>query len=142
VSDRVRGLDAGAEDYLCKPFAFEELLARVRSLTRRLDRRPPAALSCGDVTLDLDGQRASRGGRRLDLTAKEFALLVLFVRNAGAVLSRPRIYEQVWDEEYDPLSNTLAVHVVELRRKLEAHGPRLVETVRGVGYVLRAGRDA
>jgi len=139
VSDRVRGLDAGAEDYLCKPFAFEELLARVRSLTRRLDRQPVATLTRGDVTLDFEAQRATRGGKRLDLTAKEFALLALFLRHPDAALSRARIYEQVWDEEYDGLSNTLAVHVGELRRKLEAHGPRLVHTVRGVGYALRDG---
>ena len=137
VSDRVRGLDAGAEDYLCKPFAFEELLARVRSLTRRLDRQPAAALTHGDVALDLDAQRATRAGRRLDLTAKEFTLLALFLRYPDAALSRARIYEQVWDEEYDASSNTLAVHVGELRRKLEAHGPRLVQTVRGVGYAFR-----
>jgi DNA-binding response OmpR family regulator len=142
VSDRVRGLDAGAEDYLCKPFAFEELLARVRSLTRRHDRRPATALTHGDVALDLDAQRAMRGGKRLDLTAKEFTLLAVFLRNAGAVLSRARIYEQVWDEEYDGLSNTLAVHVGELRRKLEVHGPRLVHTVRGTGYVFRRDQDA
>ncbi len=140
VSDRVRGLDAGAQDYLCKPFAFEELMARVRSLTRRLDR-PVAALSYGDVTLDYESQRATRAGKRLDLTAKEFALLALFLRHPDAALSRARIYEQVWDEEYDGLSNTLAVHVGELRRKLEAHGPRLLHTVRGVGYALR-DRDA
>ena len=141
VSDRVRGLDAGAQDYLCKPFAFEELLARVRSLTRRLDRPPSATLSHGDVALDYESQRATRAGKRLDLTAKEFALLALFLRHPDAALSRARIYEQVWDEEYDGLSNTLAVHVGELRRKLEAHGPRLLHTVRGVGYALR-DRDA
>ena len=136
VSDRVRGLDAGAQDYLCKPFAFEELLARVRSLTRRLDR-PVATLTYRDVTLDYESQRATRAGKRLDLTAKEFALLALFLRHPVAALSRARIYEQVWDEQYDGLSNTLAVHVGELRRKLEAHGPRLLHTVRGVGYALR-----
>ena len=135
VSDRVRGLDSGADDYLCKPFAFEELLARVRSLTRRQDRRAGTLLSWGDVSVDLATQRAERAGHRLDLTAKEQALLVLFLRHPGEVLSRTRIYEQVWDERYDGLSNTLEVHVMELRRKLEAHGPRLIHTLRGRGYV-------
>jgi two-component system copper resistance phosphate regulon response regulator CusR len=135
VSDRVRGLDGGADDYLCKPFAFEELLARVRSLARRHDRRAGTVLCAGDVRIDLATQRAERAGHRLDLTAKEQALLVLFLRHPGEVLSRTRIYEQVWDERYDGLSNTLEVHVMELRRKLEAFGPRLIATVRGRGYV-------
>ena len=134
VPDRVCGLDAGADDYLCKPFAFEELLARVRSLTRRQDRRAGTLLSWGDVSVDLATQRAERAGHRLDLTAKEQALLVLFLRHPGEVLSRTRIYEHVWDERYDGLSNTLEVHVMELRRKLEAHGPRLIHTLRGRGY--------
>ena len=134
VSDRVRGLDNGADDYLCKPFAFEELLARVRALSRRPDRGTGTVLSHGDVRVDLATHRAERAGRRLDLTAKEESLLVLFLRHPGEVLSRTRIYEQVWDERYDGLSNTLEVHVMELRRKLEAHGPRLIHTLRGRGY--------
>jgi two-component system copper resistance phosphate regulon response regulator CusR len=134
VSDRVRGLDAGADDYLCKPFAFVELLARVRSLTRRRERGS-TLLRHLDVSLDLATHRAERGGSRLDLTAKEHALLVLFLRHPGEVLSRTRIYEQVWDQRYDGLSNTLEVHVMELRRKLEIHGPRLIHTLRGRGYV-------
>jgi two-component system copper resistance phosphate regulon response regulator CusR len=138
VSDRVRGLDGGADDYLCKPFAFEELLARVRSLMRRQDRRPGTVLSHAGVHIDLATQRADRDGHRLDLTAKEQALLVLFLRHPGEVLSRTRIYEQVWEERYDGLSNTLEVHVMELRRKLEAFGPRLITTVRGRGYVFAA----
>jgi two-component system copper resistance phosphate regulon response regulator CusR len=135
VSDRVRGLDGGADDYLCKPFAFAELLARVRSLVRRHDRPGGTVLSHSDVSVDLATGRAERAGRRLELTAKEQALLVLFLRNPGAVLSRTRIYEQVWEERYDGISNTLEVHVMELRRKLEAVGPRLITTVRGRGYV-------
>jgi two-component system copper resistance phosphate regulon response regulator CusR len=135
VSDRVRGLDGGADDYLCKPFAFEELLARIRSLTRRPDGRTGTVLTCADLRVDLRTQQAERASSRLNLTAKEYALLVLFVRHAGEVLSRTRIYEQIWDERYDGLSNTLEVHVMELRRKLEAHGPRLLFTVRGRGYV-------
>ena len=120
VSDRVRGLDAGADDYLCKPFAFEELLARVRALARRPERRVSTLLTYRDVAVDLATQRAARARRPLRLTAKEQALLVFFLRHAGEVLSRTRIYEQVWDERYDGLSNTLEVHVAELRRKLEA----------------------
>jgi two-component system copper resistance phosphate regulon response regulator CusR len=134
ISDRVRGLDAGADDYLCKPFAFEELLARVRALTRRPDRRCSTLLTGEDVSIDLATQRAERAGRKLDLTAKEHALLLLFLRHTGEVLSRTRIYEQVWDERYDGVSNALEVHIMELRRKLEAHGPRLIHTVRGRGY--------
>jgi two-component system copper resistance phosphate regulon response regulator CusR len=135
IRDRVSGLDGGADDYLCKPFAFEELLARVRSLARRPGRRGGTALIHSDVRLDLTTQRAERGGRRLDLTAKEQALLAFFLRHPNEVLSRTRIYEQVWDERYDGLSNTLEVHVMELRRKLEAHGPRLIHTLRGRGYL-------
>jgi two-component system copper resistance phosphate regulon response regulator CusR len=135
VSDRVKGLDAGADDYLCKPFAFAELLARVRSLTRRQHPDKTAVLSYEDVRADLATHRVERGGHRLDLTAKEQALLVLFLRHPGEVLSRTRIYEYVWGDRYDGLSNTLEVHVMELRRKLEAHGERLIHTLRGRGYV-------
>ena len=135
VPDRVAGLDAGADDYLGKPFAFAELLARVRSLTRRPDRRANTVLAAADVRLDLATHRAERAGVRLDLTAKEYALLALFLRHPGEVLTRTRIYEQVWDDRYDGVSNALEVQVMELRRKLEAHGPRLIQTVRGRGYV-------
>ena len=134
VSDRVRGLDSGADDYLCKPFAFDELLARVRALSRRHAPWTGTVLNYQDVRLDLATHRAERAGCRLELTAKEEALLVLFLRHPGEVLSRTRIYERVWDERYDGLSNTLEVHVRELRRKLEAHGPRLIHTHRGRGY--------
>jgi len=134
VSDRVAGLNAGADDYLCKPFAFDELLARVRSLTRRTARRTDATLTHADVRIDPVAHRADRGGRKLDLTAKEYALLVFLLRHPDEVLTRTRIYEHVWDERYEGTSNTLEVHVVELRRKLEAHGPRLIHTVRGKGY--------
>jgi len=135
VSDRVTGLDSGADDYLCKPFAFEELLARVRSLARRQDQRSIHALSGNDVRVDLEAHRATRSGKLLDLTIKEQSLLTFFLRHPGQVLSRSRIYEQVWDERYDGLSNTLEVHIMELRKKLEEHGPRLIFTVRGRGYV-------
>jgi two-component system copper resistance phosphate regulon response regulator CusR len=138
VSDRVRGLDGGADDYLCKPFAFEELLARIRALARRPSATAATVLAHADVRLDLATHRVERAGKRLDLTAKEESLLVFFLRHPDEVLSRTRIYEQVWDERYDGLSNTLEVHVMELRKKLEAHGPRLIHTVRGRGYVLGA----
>jgi two-component system copper resistance phosphate regulon response regulator CusR len=142
VSDRVRGLDAGADDYLCKPFAFEELLARLRALVRRPRQAAPTLLSYGDVRLDFASRRAERAGVRLELTPKEEALLAFFLSRPGEVLSRTRIYEQVWDERYDGLSNTLEVHIMELRRKLEAHGPRMIHTLRGRGYLFGGIADA
>ena len=141
VPDRVRGLDGGANDYLCKPFAFEELLARLRALTRRPDRTAGTVIGVGDVRIDLATHRAERAGVRLDVTAKEYALLVFFLRHPGEVLSRTRIYEGVWDDRYDGVSNTLEVHVMELRRKLEGHGPRLIHTLRHRGYSFGAGAD-
>jgi two-component system, OmpR family, copper resistance phosphate regulon response regulator CusR len=134
VQCRVLGLDSGADDYLCKPFDFEELLARVRALIRRGVNYPGTVLSCGDVSVDLAAMRAERASRPLELTSKELALLVYFLRHAGRVLSRTRIYESVWGDRYDGLSKTLEMHVVELRRKLEASGPRVIHTFRGRGY--------
>jgi two-component system copper resistance phosphate regulon response regulator CusR len=142
VSDRVRGLDGGADDYLCKPFAFAELLARVRALSRRPRHAVDTVLRYADVEVDLATHRATRAGKALRLTAKEQALLVFFLRHAGEVLSRTRIYEQVWEDSYDGVSNTLEVHVMELRRQLEAHGPRLIHTLRGRGYLLAAAAEA
>jgi len=136
VSDRVRGLDGGADDYLCKPFAFEELLARARALIRRGRPADVMTLAYRDVRVDLVAQRAERAGRPLNLTTKELALLVFFLRHPDEVLSRTRIYGQVWGEDYDFVSNTLEVHIKELRRALERWRPRLIQTVRGRGYLL------
>jgi DNA-binding response OmpR family regulator len=138
VAQRVEGLDAGADDYLTKPFAFEELLARVRALLRRADQSTALALEYADVRVDLAGQTAARAGERLDLTAKEFQLLVFLLRHPREVVSRTRILDAVWGDSYDGLSNTLEVHVKELRRKLEAFGPRIIHTRRGRGYLLDA----
>ncbi len=134
VQYRVVGLDHGADDYLCKPFDFEELLARVRALIRRGETGRSTLLVHGDIAIDLAAQRAERAGGALDLTSKELAILSYFVRNPCRVLTRAHIYEHVWNEPYDRLSNNLEMHVVELRRKLEALGPRVIHTVRGRGY--------
>ncbi len=123
VCDRVLGLNTGADDYLCKPFDFEDLLARARALAPRHTKEQGPVLAYANVRIDLPTHRAERHGRRFDLTAKEQALLVFFLRHPDEVLSRARIYEHVWEERYDGLSNTLEYHVMELRRKLEAHGP-------------------
>lgn len=136
VSQRVEGLDAGADDYLPKPFAFAELLARVRALLRRPDQRSGLILEYEDIRADLASQRATRTGEALNLTAKEFSLLCLFLQNPGTVLTRTRIFDTVWGEAFDGLSNTIEVHVKELRRKLEGLGPRVIHTLRGRGYVL------
>ena len=138
VAQRVAGLDAGADDYLTKPFAFEELLARVRALLRRPSQATPLVLEDADLKVDLAGQKAYRAGQLLDLTAKEFQLLTLLLRYPGTILSRTRIFDAVWGEQYDGSSNTLEVHVKELRRKLEAVGPRIIHTHRGRGYALDA----
>jgi two-component system, OmpR family, copper resistance phosphate regulon response regulator CusR len=142
VQDRVQGLDGGADDYLCKPFDFEELLARVRALIRRQEERSDPFLSYGDLTVDLAEQHAERAGRPLDLSSKELALLILFLRRPGQLLGRSEIYERVWKEPFDPVSNTLGVHIMELRRKLGPSGGRLIRTVRGQGYVFGEPADA
>jgi len=136
VDDRVIGLDSGADDYLCKPFAFRELLARVRAHLRRRERPPGLILSQADVSIDLLAQRAQRAGQSLDLTSKELALLSFFLRNPNQVLTRMQIYENVWAGDFDIRSNTFEVHLKELRRKLEALGPRLIHNRHGRGYFL------
>jgi two-component system response regulator MprA len=137
VSDRVAGLDAGADDYLPKPFALDELLARLRALLRRVPVGD-GPLTYDDVVLDANAHRASRGETRLQLTRTEFALLELFLRAPERVLTRSEILVEVWGYDFGPTSNSLEVYVGYLRRKLEESGrPRLIHTVRGIGYVLR-----
>jgi len=137
VDDRVEGLDAGADDYLVKPFAVEELRARVRALLRRTGASNDA-VQFGDLTLDVATREVHRGERRLQLTRTEFNLLELFMRNPKQVLTRSQIYERVWGYDFGATSNALWVYIGYLRRKLEENGePRLLHTVRGVGYALR-----
>jgi two-component system response regulator MprA len=138
VSDRVAGLDAGADDYLVKPFALDELLARLRALLRRTSPVGGKILRFADLTLDPATREVRRGDRAIDLTRTEFHLLELFMRNPRRVLTRDVILEQVWGFNFGPASNSLDVFAGYLRRKTEAGGePRLIHTVRGVGYVLR-----
>jgi len=147
VGDRIVALDNGADGYLMKPFAPEELLARVRALLRRAARVPaqaspvaPDRLAFHDVTVELRTRTVTRGGRSLDLTRTEYALLVHLMRHPAKVLSRTQLLREVWGFDFEPSSNTLDVYVMYLRRKLESHGePRIVQTVRGTGYCLRAG---
>jgi len=138
VDDRVRGLQAGAGDYVVKPFALEEVAARLHALVRRRPQRRPDVLEAGDVRLDPKRHVAVRGDRDLALTRREFDLLHLFMRHPGEVLDRARLHEEVWGYTFDPGTNIADVFVGYLRRKLEAGGePRLLHTVRGVGFVLR-----
>lgn len=137
VDDRVKGLELGADDYLIKPFAFSELLARIRGLLRRGKSREPEQIRVGDLEVDLLRHKVLRAGARVDLTAKEFALLALLARRQGEVLSRTLIAEQVWDMNFDSDTNVVDVAVRRLRAKIDDPYPaKLVHTIRGIGYVL------
>jgi two-component system OmpR family response regulator len=139
VDDRVVGLDAGADDYLTKPFAFEELLARIRALTRRGQVERPAVLEVGDLRLDPAAHRVWRGSQELDLSAKEFSMLELFMRRPGLTLSRTQLLDGAWDIAFESRSNVVDVYVRYLREKIDRpFGQDSIETVRGVGYRLRA----
>lgn len=141
VADRVAGLDAGADDYLTKPFSFAELFARLRALIRRGASERPAVLAVGDLTLDPATRRVSRGGAPIELTNREFALLEYFMRHAGDVLSRAQIIEHVWDFAYDGASNVVDVYVRYLRQKVDTpFNRRSIETVRGAGYRMSESR--
>jgi len=138
VSDRVLGLDAGADDYLVKPFALNELLARIRALVRRAKTEEPEILTFDDLRLDTGTHQAFRGEREVELTAKEYELLELFLRNPRQVLTRDLIYDRVWGYDFGGESNIIEVYVRYLRQKTESEEePRLIHTVRGVGYVIR-----
>jgi DNA-binding response OmpR family regulator len=137
VDDRVTGLEVGADDYLTKPFAFRELLARVRALGRRRGAPLPETMRVADLEVDLDGHRVRRAGRSIELTSKEFALLEFFVLHHGQVVDRAAITAHVWDENHDPFTNVLEVLVRRLRRKIDDDYPtKLIQTVRGSGYRL------
>jgi len=138
VQDRVRGLDAGADDYLGKPFAFQELLARMRALgRRRVQAREPDRLQSADLVLDLNRRRAERAGRLIELSPKEFALLEFLMRNEGRVITRTQILDHLWGYDHTPDSNLVDVYVSYLRRKVDkGHADKLIGTIRGVGYFL------
>ena len=139
VSDKVAGLDLGADDYLTKPFAFEEFLARVRALLRRGTGQRAPVLKLADLTLDPATRTVTRDGRRVTLTTREYALLEYFLRNVGRVLTRPMIAQHVWGLDFDPESNIIDVYVGYVRRKIDGDGERrLLHTVRGAGYMLSA----
>lgn len=142
VENRVKGLDTGADDYLVKPFALEELLARVRALLRRKETKPDETagqrLAFEDIIMDMDSREVLRGGQRLELTAKEFDLLHLFMQNPKRLLTRDLIMDKIWGYDYSGESNVLEVYIAMLRQKTEEYGgKRLIQTIRGAGYILR-----
>jgi two-component system copper resistance phosphate regulon response regulator CusR len=142
TDDRVRGLDTGADDYLIKPFEFRELLARLRALLRRSGELRPDRIAVEDLVLETAAQTAERGGRQIRLTTKEYALLEYLARNAGRVVGREEISEHVWDETFDPFTNTIEVYVNRLRRKIdERAGKPLIHTRRGAGYMLGGAKE-
>ena len=142
VEDRIAGLDHGADDYLTKPFEFRELLARLRALLRRSGELRPEKITIADLVLDTGAQTAKCAGRKVTLTAKEYALLEYLARNAGRVVRRAEIAEHVWDETFDPFSNLIEVYINRVRRKIDADAAKpLLHTRRGVGYVLGSAED-
>ena len=142
VQDRITGLDTGADDYLVKPFDFYELLARARALLRRGPVLRPNKLTVADLTIDVPAHSVTRGGRPIQLTAKEYALLEYLARRTGEVVTRSEIAEHVWDETFDPFSNLIEVYIQRLRRKIDdGQGLKLIRTLRGEGYQLAAGPE-
>ena len=138
IEDKVFGLDEGADDYLAKPFAFQELVARVRALARRKADAEPAELKIADLVLNPLTRSAQRGGKKIELTAKEYALLTFLIRNQGRVLSRTVIADSVWGYDFDPGTNVIDVYINYLRNKIDSgHGAKLIHTVRGIGYVMK-----
>lgn len=137
VGDKVAGLDAGADDYLTKPFKFDELLARIRALLRRRGDLIPTVLEAGNLEMDTLRRRVARGGKEIVLTSREFSLLEFLLRHLNQVVTRTMLAENVWEHDFDPLSNVIDVHIARLRRKIdEGFSPKLLKTVRGTGYVL------
>lgn len=142
IADRVRGLDAGADDYLTKPFAFEELLARIRALLRRGQKATVTKLQIADLCLDLVTHQVTRANKPIILTAKEYALLDYFLRHAGKIITRTQLVEHVWDANADPFTNVIDVYVHYLRDKIDrGFKPQLIHTVRGIGYILKVKEE-